>query len=76
MTKKELTLSALWERTAVLEEKLYYKDLELEGLQQEIEASNRKCARFESICIDLSHQAKQLAKYAQTLRPEVQGGTI
>ena len=76
MTHRELSLSTLWEKTALLEETLYFKNLEIQELQREIEVANKKAARFEVIAIDLSHQAKQLAKYAQSLRPEAHGGII
>ena len=70
MTTEELNMASLWERCADLEEQLYFKKAEIRDLESEIEAANSKVSRLEALSIDLSHQARQLAQYAQALRSE------
>ena len=74
MTTEELSLASLWERAADLEEQLYFKKAEIRDLQAEVEAANAKVARLEALSIDMSHQAKQLAQYAKSLREDNKGG--
>ena len=74
MTVEELNYAELMGQLADLEELAHYRGCEIESLQREVEASNAKVARLEALSIDLSHQARQLAQYAQALREDNKGG--
>jgi light-regulated signal transduction histidine kinase (bacteriophytochrome) len=72
MTVEELKYADLMGQLADLEELAHYRGCEIESLQREIEAANKRAKDYERIALDLGATMRQIAKYAQL----EQGGTI
>lgn len=72
MTVEELKYADLMGQLADLEELAHYRGCEIESLQREVEAANKRAKDYERIALDLGATLRQIAKYAQL----DQGGTI
>ena len=72
MTVEELKYADLMGQLAELEELAHYRGCEIESLQREIEAANKRAKDYERIALDLGATMRQIAKYAQL----EQGGVI
>jgi len=72
MTVEELKYADLMGQLADLEELAHYRGCEIESLQREIEAANKRAKDYERIALDLGATMRQIAKYAQL----EQGGVI